>query len=108
MINEVADGLNGLMWNLHKNANDELLYKNDVILSPPSGRRENFEHKKQTYSDMYTSKFDEIILETQIQLHRRFKDFDALSLQNMCQLFDFKLWPKSFNTDHKKWGFDVA
>ena len=56
---------------------------------------------------MYTSKFDEIILESQIQLRRRFKDFEALPLQNMCKLFDFKLWPKSFNTDNKKWGYDI-
>ena len=71
-----------------------------------SGRRENLQHKKQVYFDTYTRKFDEIILETQIQLRKRFGDFEAFPLKNLCALFDFKLWPKSFNDD-KKWGFDI-
>ena len=35
-----------------------------------------------------------------------FGDFEASPLKNLCALFDFKLWPKSFNDD-KKWGFDI-
>ena len=94
------------MKNLTENTNGEISYKNDVILSLASGRRENLQHKKQVYFDTYTRKFDEIILETQIQLCKRFGDFEAFPLKNLFALFDFKLWPKSFNDD-KKWGFDI-
>ena len=57
--------------------------------------------KKQVYFDAYTGKFDKIILETQIQLRKRFGDFEAFPLKNLCALFDFKLWLKSFNDDKK-------
>ena len=32
--------------NLTENTNGEILYKNDLILSPASGRRETLQHKK--------------------------------------------------------------
>ena len=103
VINEIGDGLKRLMKNLTENTNS---YKNDVILSLANGRRENLQHKKQVYFDTHTRKFDEIILETEIQLLKRFGDFEAFPLKNLCALFDFKLWLKSFNDD-KKWGFDI-
>ena len=30
----------------------------------------------------------------------------SLPLKYLCELFDFKLWPTSFN-EYKKWGFDI-
>ena len=71
------------MKNLTENTNGEISYKNDVILSLVSGRRENLQHKKQEHFDTYTRKFDEIILETQIQLRKRFGDFEAFPLKNV-------------------------
>ena len=93
VINEIGDGLKRLMKNLTENTNGE------ITLSLASGRRENLQHKKQVYFDTYTRKFDEIILETQIQLRKRFGDFEAFPMKNLCALFDLKLWPKSFNDD---------
>ena len=61
--------------NLTENTNGEIFYKNDLILSPASGRRETLQHKQQVYFVTYSLKFEEIILETQIQLGKRFGDF---------------------------------
>ena len=47
VINEIDDGLKRLMKNLTENMNGEISYKNDVILSLASGKRENLQHKKQ-------------------------------------------------------------
>ena len=94
MINEVADGLGRLMRNLSTNSSDEIVYKNDVILSQPVGRMvlmSKSGHTSKGYLEIYTLKFDEIILETQIQLRKRFQDFETLPLKNLCVLFDFKL-----------------
>ena len=109
MINEVADGLGRLMRNLSTNSSDEIVYKNDVILSQAEGTRvlmSKSGHTSKGYLEIYTLKFDEIILETQIQLRKRFQDFETLPLKNLCVLFDFKLWPKLF-AENKKWGFDT-
>ncbi len=98
--------LNRLKKNLSENKNGEIIYKEEVILSHVCGRRDNLDHKIKVYFNSFTVKFDEIILETQIQLRKRFGDFEALPLKNLCELFDFKLWPKSFH-ENKKWGFDI-
>ena len=79
VINEIGDGLKRLMENLTENTNGEISYKNDVILSLASGRRENLQHKKQVHFETYTRKFDEIILETQIQLRNKGLGISRLS-----------------------------
>ena len=61
MINEVADGLGRLMRNLSTNSSDEIVYKNDVILSQPVGRRillSKSGHTSKGYLEIYTLKFD--------------------------------------------------
>ena len=87
------------MENLTENMNGEILYKNDIILWPAGGSRKTLQHQKQVDFETYSLKFEEIVLETQVQLRKRFEDFELLSLKNLCELFDFKLWPKSFNED---------
>ena len=42
-----------------------------------------------------------------MHLQRRFQDFERLPLKHLCEIFDFKLWPKSFANDNKKWGFYI-
>ena len=91
---------------LSVNSSGEIIYDNDIILDVAAGRRDLIEHNVESYSNTYTLKFSEIILETQVHLRKRFQDFEELPLKHLCQLFDFKLWPKSFTSD-KKWGFDV-
>ena len=71
------------MENLTENTNGEILYKNDTVLSSASGRRGTLQHKKQVYFDTYSLKFEEIILETQVQLRKRFGDFESLPLKNL-------------------------
>ena len=71
VINEIADGRKRLMENLIENTNGEILYKNDIILSPASGRRETLRHQKQVYFDTYSLKFEEIILETEIPIRQK-------------------------------------
>ena len=69
--------------------------------------RDLIDHNIDSYVKSYSNKFSEIILETQIRLQERFHDFDeTCPLRQLCVLFDFKLWPKSFSTD-KTWGFDI-
>ena len=50
------------MENLTENTNGEIIFKNDIILLPASGRRETLRHQKQVYFDTYSLKFEEIIL----------------------------------------------
>ena len=107
MLSVVSDGIQRLIKNLSTNPNKEIVYGSDVVLETLCGRRDLIDHNVDAYVRNYSLKFKEIILETQIRLRERFRDFnETCPLREICALFDFKLWPKSFS-EEKTWGLDM-
>ena len=90
---------------LIQNDNNEVEFKEDIILTKPKGRRDvNIDHTPEAYQEYFTTQKFVIIVEgTQNYLRKRFRDFENMPLSCVVKIFNYKDWPKSFHSN-KKWG----
>ena len=102
-----GESLNRLIAGLSMIDQNENIEFKETILDRPDGRRAlKIDHTPASYEEHFKStSFATIITGIKKYLKRRFEDFEKRPLAKITKIFDYKHWPRSFETTaEKKWG----